>query len=92
MGVVKPILQKSQKIFTQKDFEKGKCTKDGFPLGEAPIDEKPLVPENPVDPTDHSENPNVDAQGQPQTTGGEQPKEADGNVSDGSEPKQDGGE
>ena len=93
MPVNKPELQPSKKIFTKENFEEGECTKDGLPLGSQPIDEKPLAPAD-VAPPDkpQTEGPADETQSEPQATGKEQPKEADGNVSDGGGPKQDGGE
>ena len=49
MGTINTKLRAPKKGFTMKDFEDGKCTKEGFPLGTEVIDEAPLVPEQPVD-------------------------------------------
>lgn len=71
MPINKPSLKPNQKIYTKQDFEKGKCTSDGFPLGEAPIDEKPLVPKQPVAPTEKVSGDSPDSKKSPNNTDGQ---------------------
>ena len=86
MPINKPSLQPSQKIYTKKDFEDGKCTKEGLSKGSQPIDEKLLTPEQPVS---HEEV--VDEASKQETASKEQPKEATSDVSDDSKSKSSGG-
>lgn len=47
MPVNQTKLEAPQKGFTKKDFEDGKCTKDGFPIGKGDQSVLPPIPETP---------------------------------------------
>jgi hypothetical protein len=74
MGINKPSLQPSQKIFTKKDFLDGKCTKDGLPLGSQPIDERPLAPAD-APPPEQPEVPTETSAPEPETVTHNEPVE-----------------